>query len=296
MPEFPQTASAVISRIERLLEDSPELDVLGAAVATTTETTVTVTRPELYSKGTIFQVEDELFYVIRELDGFVAEVKRGYQGTTAATHSISTKIVINPRFPRANILEALNVVLGNWISFYAPQLLWDSTTAGQFRSDREVYAVPADAIAVRRVAWKPPGEVTLYDVDHAAVETFPTDIVSTGVGVLLYETGIPGYSVRVLYERPWPALAAVTDSIPSDFPPMFDSLLVEGAVLYLLGWRMVPKFRLDESVFAREQSESVPTNFNLQSVELMRQNWVANMHRFMSRRPGPRRPKKVRID
>lgn len=292
MPEFPVALSALVARIRRLLEDSPEVDVLNSS-PTSSSTTITVTNTALYAEGAVIEIDDEVMMLTAALSGTTATVKRGYQGTTAAAHTTGAEIRIGPRFPVTNIKEAINTVLGNWISYYAPHLVWDSSTGGSFHATRDVYPVHADAIGVSRVCYKPSGRTTLIDVPHGPLETYPAAIASTGKGIEVYDQGPAGHPVYVLYEKPWAQLDSDAATVSSDFPVVMDSLIVEGAVLYLLGWRMVPKFKLDETVFAREQSESLPSNFNVQSLELMRRNWVAGMHRMTSMRAAPPAPKKV---
>lgn len=292
MPEFPVTLITLVNRIRRLLEDSPETTSITEAMNASV-TTITVADPRLTGKGAVLEIDDELLYVVTDPSGYTTEVRRGFRNTTAATHTDEAIVRVNPRFSQANIKEAINVILGNWISFYAPQLVWDNTTAGNFTSTRDVYAVPTEATGVRGLAYKHPSRAGLIYVDHSPLESYPTDIVSTGRGITVNDTPAVGYAARVLYERPWPQLESDAATVPTDFPPMFDSLITEGAVLYLMGWRVVPKFRMDESIFVREQSEQVPNTFNLQSTELMRRNWVQMMHRLASMRAQPTKPRKV---
>lgn len=286
------TLAALVARIRRLLEDSHETDTLASSPSSSS-TTITITTTRLYSAGTKIEIDDEVMLLTADLSGSTATVVRGHQGTTAAAHTSGATIRINPRYGQANIKEAVNTVLGNWITFYAPQLVWDSSTSGSFNSSRDIYPVDADAVGVSRVCYKESGRYNLIDVDHGPLETYPVAIASTGKGVRISQAPPTGYTVYVLFEQAWQPLETDGATVPSDFPVMMDALIVEGAVLYLMGWRMTPKYRLDETIFAREQSEAVPTNFNVQALEIMRRNWVATMHRMMNMRAQPSRPKKV---
>lgn len=295
MAETIGTLATLVTRIRRLLGDSPETDTLAGSM-TSSITSMTVTSPRLYGKGAIVEIGDELVYTTTDMSGFTTTVVRGYAGTTAVAHNSADVTRISPRYTSSNIKEAINVVLGDWISFYCPQLYWDSTTAGTFVTNRDVYAAPADAMSVRRVCYKPSGTYALQDVPHGPLETFPTAIASTGKGVMVRDLGPSGFTVYGLYERPWTFLSLDADTVDSDFPLVMDNLIVEGAVLYLLGWRFVPKFRADETIFAREQGQSLPSNFSVQALELMRRNWIAGIHRMQYRRAQTPKPRKVIVD
>lgn len=292
MSEFSATLDDLVLRTRRLLEDSPEVDSVTAAL-TASGTTLTVASPRLFGKGTVAEIEDELVYTTTDISGFATTIRRGYRSTTAATHASGTVVYVNPRYPRINIKEAINVVVGNWISFYAPRLVWDITTAGTFQPQRDIYACPSDAINVLDVAWKTPGRINSVSVNHGPLEPFDTTLVSTGAGVRVFEHGMPGQTVRLLLEKPWPYMSSGSDTVPSDFPPMMDNLITDGAVLYLLGWRLSPKFRAEEAVFSREQSSSLPPQFAMADMEIMLRNWTRGVHRMANMRAQPTKPKRV---
>jgi hypothetical protein len=59
--------------------------------------------------GQVFEIDSELFYIWAADTGTkTLEVQRGYNGTTAAAHTAGAIVTVNPRFPRAQCLEALN--------------------------------------------------------------------------------------------------------------------------------------------------------------------------------------------
>lgn len=84
---------------------------LSSAVSTTSQTSLSLGSTENIGKG-IVEIDEELLWV----DTFdrvantatVAPYGRGYLGTTAATHSANTKVVIAPTFPKHSIKRAIN--------------------------------------------------------------------------------------------------------------------------------------------------------------------------------------------
>ena len=57
----------------------------------------------------VCEIDAELMYIWSVDSGTkTIIVERGFNGTTAAAHSTNALIVINPRFPRAQMLEAIN--------------------------------------------------------------------------------------------------------------------------------------------------------------------------------------------
>ncbi len=295
MAEFPSTLASLILRVTRLLESEPGIDALGAAISSTSATSITVTTGANFAKSARIEIDNELMNVTADPSGTTVTVSRGISGTTAATHTNGSEIRINPRYPRVNIIDAINTILGNWIPAYMPRMIWDTTTAGTFLPNVFIYPAPSDAFRLDRVTYLSPGVTDYVDVEHGPLMPYPTSVCSTGYGFKLHELGLTGRTVNLYLAKPWPFLSGDSDTVPSDFPVMADDLIVTGAALYLLGWRMTPKFRLDESVFSREQGRSLPSTFSLQSMQLMARNWVDMMKRVQTRRPSGTDPKKVFI-
>lgn len=84
---------------------------ISSAVSTTTQTSLSLGSTENIGKG-IIEIDEELLWV----DTFdrvantatVSPYGRGYLGTTAATHSANSKVVVAPTFPRHSVKRAIN--------------------------------------------------------------------------------------------------------------------------------------------------------------------------------------------
>jgi hypothetical protein len=102
-----------------------------------------VEEENLLGNGAIIEVDQELMLVTNaNTSTRVLTIARGYQGTTAATHSDKVNIFINPTFPRKSVFDA---VADNIVRLY-PTLYNVTTTTVTANS---TYAeVPASTIEV----------------------------------------------------------------------------------------------------------------------------------------------------
>jgi hypothetical protein len=81
---------------------------------TTAATTLTVTDSlDGIRAGAYIEVDDEEMYV-RSTAGQVATVRRGMNGTTAASHDDGSLVRVEPRFSRSRILAALRGDIESW--------------------------------------------------------------------------------------------------------------------------------------------------------------------------------------
>lgn len=89
-------------------------NVLGAAVTTTAQATITLADSvRAIGVGSTLAIGDELMYV-RSMAGSVATVVRGFRGTTPATYLIGAVLEENPRFPKHRIKQALKDEIRSW--------------------------------------------------------------------------------------------------------------------------------------------------------------------------------------
>jgi hypothetical protein len=185
------------------------------------------------------------------------------------------------------------VVVGNWCSEYFPKIEWDEVTAGAFTPLVWVYPAPADALAVLRVAWKLPGFVRFVDVNTSGLQSYPTDICSTGLGFEVTgpeldgsnTMGLPGRTIYAQYAKRWPYLSTVNDAMPPDWPIEADDLIPIGAILYIAGARTIPRWRTDEITFYREQATNLPTVMNVTWLRNSVVEWYQRAVAIRNRRP-----------
>ena len=109
------TMATTIAAIRRILNDFPDEDTLGAAIAAANTTTMTVTDITKHFKGKVFEFDDATGDVVLEtaVNGStsVVTIKRGHLGSTAAAHLIGAVMLDNPRYRYDQITQAVNTVL-----------------------------------------------------------------------------------------------------------------------------------------------------------------------------------------
>ena len=180
---------------------------LTTAVTTTTSSSASPLVLQLGStdsvgKGVI-EIDEELLWV----DSFdrvantatVAPFGRGYLGTTAATHTIDTKVTISPTFPRFNIKRAIN----DTIRALGANIFAVKTTTFTFTSAVSTYAFNNLNIKnILSVTWQDIGPskewvpLRRWDFDSIASTT------AFGAGaqtITLGEAPVSGRTVKVVY-------------------------------------------------------------------------------------------------
>lgn len=108
--------SDVIDKVNRqLLSGTVEERNKIASSLTSTATTLTVTYDlQGIRQGSVIQIGQEQMYVWEAATASkTLTVERGFNGTTAEAHSANAIVTLNPRFPRNQILEAINAELAD---------------------------------------------------------------------------------------------------------------------------------------------------------------------------------------
>jgi hypothetical protein len=105
------TAAVVIDRtLRQLLSGTVEARNKLTTTLTSNGTSVVVDYPlEGLRSGQVCEIDSELMYIwATDVATKTLTVQRGFNNTTAAAHTAGAVITIKPRFPRAQILEAVN--------------------------------------------------------------------------------------------------------------------------------------------------------------------------------------------
>lgn len=148
------TVSNVIERVRRQLASSlrNEVNVLGASI-NATDTTVTMSY-ELQTSlgpGAVLSVGSELMRVI-SVNTAAKEcvVLRGWQDSEGEAHALGDEVLINPRFTRFDIFDALLDEIDSWSPnlFYVESYQWDVLDTEE---TVELPALLADSLGVIRL-------------------------------------------------------------------------------------------------------------------------------------------------
>jgi hypothetical protein len=219
---------------------------LTHAVTTTTSSSASPLVLQLGStdsvgKGVI-EIDEELLWV----DSFdrvantatVAPFGRGYLGTTAATHTIDTKVTISPTFPRFNIKRAIN----DTIRALGANIFAVKTTTFTFTSAVSTYAFNNLNIKnILSVTWQDIGPsrewvpLRRWDFDSLASTTAFGSGAQT---ITLGEAPVSGRTVKVVYAtdpEPFTSNSDVYTTV-TGLPESTRDVVVLGAAYRLLSF------------------------------------------------------------
>lgn len=238
-----------------------EFDLLAAAIASTTATTLTVTdSANGIQTGAELEIGLERMYV-RSVSGTTVTVLRGYRGTTAATHAINSVVTVNPKAPKAAIVRELNNELASLSSpanglfrTATIDLTWAGSTYGYNLAG---VADLEDVLSVQWEGYTGNEWIPVAPTEWRLGRSQDTTDFSSGLA-LFFDGPVSGRAVRVVYKAPFTAVSALTDVVETvtGLPASAVDIPVLGAAAALKGWgesrRTLPEFqgdpRADEDV------------------------------------------------
>lgn len=256
------TAGALLDRVSRQLLSGTVEERNKLATTVDSDDTSFVMSYDLAGlrAGTVFEVDAELCYVWEASTGNkTLVVERGYLGTTAAAHTSGAVVTINPRFPKAQMLDALNQDIDD-LSSPANGLFRVITQDVSYNgSDRQVNLTSAtsviDLIDVR----------LRYLADDFPVirrvrlqRDLPTADFASGFALVFDESVMAG-TLRVRYKAPFTRVSSTSSDIQSVafVPVSMEDILELGVMQRILSSREV-KRNFIESQGDTRRSDEVP--------------------------------------
>jgi hypothetical protein len=287
------TAGALITRASRQLLSGTVEERNKLATTVTSADTSIVLSYDLggFREGSVIEIDSELMYVWTALSATkTLEVERGYDGTTAAAHTVGAIAVVNPRFPRQQMLDALNADLDDL----------SSTVNGLFRvvaqdisyngSDRQINLTSAS------------GVIDLLDVrlryladDYPVIRkvrlqrNLPTADFASGIAIVFDEAVMAG-TLRVVTKREFTRVTAEANDMQTIafLPVSCEDIIEMGVILRMMNGREI-KRNFIESQGDTRRSEEVPpgsTRDSLTNIQrLRRERIVAEAARLKQQYP-----------
>ena len=256
------TASALLNRVSRQLLSGTVEERNKLATSIDNDDTTVVASYDLAGlrSGTVFEIDAELFYVWEATTGSkTLVVERGYLGTTAVAHTAGAVITLNPRFPKAQMLDALNQEIDDLSSPTNGLFRVVATDVAYNGSDRQVNLTGAtsviDLIDVR----------LRYLADDFPVirrvrlqRDLPTADFASGYA-LVFDEQIMAGTLRVRYKAPFTRVSVISDDIQSVtyIPVTMEDILEYGVMARVLSPREV-KRNFIESQGDTRRSDEVP--------------------------------------
>jgi len=287
------TAGALITRASRQLLSGTVEERNKLATTVTSADTSIVLSYDLggFREGSVIEIDSELMYVWTAVSATkTLEVQRGYDGTTAAAHTTGAVAVVNPRFPRQQMLDALNADLDDL----------SSTVNGLFRvvaqdisyngSDRQINLTSAS------------GVIDLLDVrlryladDYPVIRkvrlqrNLPTADFASGIAIVFDEAVMAG-TLRVVTKREFTRVTAEANDMQTVafLPVSCEDIIEMGVILRMMNGREI-KRNFIESQGDTRRSEEVPpgsTRDSLTNIQrLRRERIVAEAARLKQQYP-----------
>ena len=287
------TAGAVLTRTSRQLLSGTVEERNKLATTVTSADTSIVLSYDLggFREGSVIEIESELMYVWESATATkTLTVQRGYDGTTAAAHTSGVLATVNPRFPRQQMLDALNADIDDL----------SSTVNGLFRvvaqdlsyngSDRQINITSATGI------------IDLLDVrlryladDFPVIRkvrlqrNLPTADFPSGFAIVFDEPVMAG-TLRVVTKREFTRASTESSDLQTAcfVPQSCEDILEMGVLLRMMNGREI-KRNFIESQGDTRRSDEVPagsTRDSLTNIQrLRRERIVAEAARLKQQYP-----------
>lgn len=257
------TAGALLDRVSRQLLSGTveERNKLAATVDADDTTFVMFYDLAGLRTGTVFEIDAELVYIWEATGGNkTLTVERGYLGTTPAAHAEGALVILNPRFPKAQLLDALNQDIDDISSPLNGLFRIIAANVDYNGADRQVDLTGAtsiiDLVDVR---------LRYLDSDYPVIRKtrlqrdLPTSDFPSGFAIVFDESVMAG-TLRVRYKAPFSRVSSLADSLQSvGFVPITMEDILELGVMYrMLSTREV-KRNFIESQGDTRRSDEVPS-------------------------------------
>ena len=275
------TAGAVITRASRQLFSGTVEERNKLATTVTSADTSIVLSYDLggFREGSVIEIDSELMYVWTATSATkTLVVERAYDGTTAAAHTAGAVTVVNPRFPRQQMLDALNADLDDL----------SSTVNGLFRVVAQDISYNGTSRQINLTSAS--GVIDLLDVRLRYLATdfpvirnvrlqrnLPTADFASGIAIVFDEAVMAG-TLRVVTKREFTRVTAEANDMQSVafLPASCEDIVEMGVILRMMNGREI-KRNFIESQGDTRRSEEVPpgsTRDSLTNIQRLRRERI----------------------
>jgi len=256
------TVATVINKTQRQLLSGQveEKNKLSGTINSTATTVTTLYDLNGLRPGTVFEIDSEMFYVWESsVSSKSLTVERGWNGTTATSHANNAVITVNPRFPRAQILEAINDEISDL----------SSPVNGLYQMKLVDLPYNGTDIMINLPVFG--GIIELYDVrlrytndDYPMIRKtqlirdLPTSDFPSGFAIKFNQRSRSG-DLRITFKAPFQAVASESDNLQlvAGIPTSAEDILALGAQIRLMSPREIRRNLIDTQGDTR-RSEEVP--------------------------------------
>jgi hypothetical protein len=213
-----------------------------------------------FRPNSVFEIESELFYIWdANSANKTLTVERGFNGTTPTSHAADSIATLSPRFPRAQMLDAVNSELDDLSSTMNGLFRVVTTDLTYNGSDRQINITNSGDI------------IELLDVrlryladDHPVLRStrlqtgLPTTDFASG-NTLVFDEPVMAGTVRVRYKAPFVRATSESSDLTTDcfLPATCEDIVETGVVLRMMHGREI-KRNFTEAQPDPRRSDEVP--------------------------------------
>jgi len=287
------TVAQIIDRTQRQLLSGvvEERNKVSVAVTATAASVTFAYDIAGIRTGSVVEIGSELMYVWNvPTSTNTATVERGWNGTTASAHAVNAIAVVNPRFPRSQILESINDDLSDLVS-PSNGLYRVKAMDIQYNGNDPMINLPStnDVIELLEVRLRYRSNDYPMIRRTTIVRNMPTSDFGSGTALKFNEPCRSG-TLRITYKAPFGRVVRETDDLQliTGFPVSAEDILVMGAQIRLMTPREVRR-NFVESQGDTRRSDEVPAGSQNNSianiVRLRRERIIAEAAKLDSQYP-----------
>jgi hypothetical protein len=211
MTTFNDMVEEVLINLEGFTLRQDRTTYLTAAIDNN-DLTMSLASGDNIGKG-IVEIDDELIHLDSvdrsDRSATISPFGRGYRGTTAAAHTLNTKVTFSPSFPRLSVKRAIN----DTIRAVYPNIFGVASTTFTYNAAQTTYSLPVNAETVLALSWDsigPSGEwipIRRWRQDPTAASSE----YATTNSISIYDSLVPGRTVQVIYTKEPTTLSSGSD-------------------------------------------------------------------------------------
>jgi hypothetical protein len=257
------TTAQIITRTQRQLLSGvvEERNKLSATITATATSCVLTYDLGSVRQGSVIEIGSEQVYVWDVIEvSKTLTIERGFNGTTAAAHTGGSVCTINPRFPRNQILEAVNDELAD-LSSPVNGLFQVKNLDLTYNSSNRQMNLPGalDIIDLIDVRYRYRADDYKQVSSYKLLRNMPTKDFGSTFGLQI-DSDVSNGDIRITYKAPFGRVLAEADDLQniSGFPVVAEDILVIGSQIRLMAPREV-KRNFTESQGDTRRSDEVPS-------------------------------------
>jgi hypothetical protein len=195
-------------------------------------------------EGVVIQVDAELMYVWEIAVGSKsATVERGWNGTTPAAHTNNSIVVVDPKFPRNQIVEAINAELDD-LSSPMNGLFQIKTMDIDYNGSWTMLNIPTTDTIIDLISVSSRYLTTEYQQIRRVrlIRDLPNDDFNSGYA-LKFDEDVSTSRIHIVYKTPFTNVSTESQNIQNmtGLPSSCEDILIIGAQIRLVNPREVKR-------------------------------------------------------